>query len=203
MRLGAGRVRFGRLARRRAARLSPLRHDDGRRTMRRIPLIGLAALLVLAAGTAAFAKTRPVRRSRRPRVHACKHPSGRLAAHRLGRPGQLQAARGRRELERGRAEGRQGRPGGSGRRRAGWACRPGRGCRSSGAAGRARAGGPAGAEGRRRHGRLGARDARRHAVHGRGRSGTARSTSRSRRAAPSRCAASPTTTPVRPSRRSS
>src|SRR5687767_7292885 len=44
--------------------------------MRRIPLIGLAALLVLAAGTAALAKTRPVPAVAETTIHACKHPSG-------------------------------------------------------------------------------------------------------------------------------
>ena len=44
--------------------------------MRRIPLIGLAALLVLAAGTAAFAKTRPAPAVAETTIHACKHPSG-------------------------------------------------------------------------------------------------------------------------------
>src|SRR5687767_13518030 len=44
--------------------------------MRRITLIGLAALLVLAAGTAAFAKTRPVPAAAETTINACKHPSG-------------------------------------------------------------------------------------------------------------------------------
>src|SRR5687768_10416307 len=44
--------------------------------MRRIPLIGLAALLVLAAGTAALAKSRPVPAVAETTIHACKHPSG-------------------------------------------------------------------------------------------------------------------------------
>ena len=44
--------------------------------MKGIPLIGLAALLVLAAGTAAFAKTRPIPAVAETTIHACKHPSG-------------------------------------------------------------------------------------------------------------------------------
>ena len=44
--------------------------------MRRIPLFGLAALLVLAAGAAAFAKNRPAPTVAETVIHACKHPSG-------------------------------------------------------------------------------------------------------------------------------
>jgi hypothetical protein len=45
--------------------------------MRRIPLFGLAAVLVLAAGATAFAKARPPAPAVGETViHACKHPSG-------------------------------------------------------------------------------------------------------------------------------
>ena len=44
--------------------------------MKRILLIGLAVLLVLAAGTAAFAKTRPAPAVAETTIYACKHPSG-------------------------------------------------------------------------------------------------------------------------------
>jgi hypothetical protein len=44
--------------------------------MKRIPLIGLAALLVLAAGTTAVAKPRPAPAVAETTIHACKHPSG-------------------------------------------------------------------------------------------------------------------------------
>jgi hypothetical protein len=44
--------------------------------MRRIPLFGLAALLVLAAGAAALAETGPEPAAAETVIHACKHPAG-------------------------------------------------------------------------------------------------------------------------------